>query len=263
MENPCDLAFGRAIGGWAAAGGRGESTASLHRCRRGSFLAFDQQVSNERAHEHGAPRWRSIGRDSQGAAVDGLDLLDRLVAFQLEQRLARADGVAVALEPADEGPFLHGPAEARDDDFVGHGLPYSSSNVADCACDAVHAGDDRRFQRRAVRRRRERPVAAGGSARRGRRSRGRRPARRSPRRCRTGRTPRRRSAAGPSSRTDAQDRLDVERRDRARVDHLDRDALAPPARRTPPASGAPCGPARRRSRRVPSRTTAAWPNGIS
>ena len=108
--------------------------------------------------------------------------------------------------------------------------PAGRESRSTIACRVRHDGG---LQRRAVRRRRVQRRSAGGSARRGRRSRGRRPAPRSPRRCRTARTPRPRSAAGPVFATERQDRLDVERRDRPRVDHLDRDALASPASRTP------------------------------
>ena len=71
-------------------------------------------------HPDGIARLRSVRRDAKDAAVDGLDVLDGLVAFDAEERLAGADGLAVLLQPGDEGAFLHGPAQARNDDLDGH-----------------------------------------------------------------------------------------------------------------------------------------------
>jgi len=67
-------------------------------------------------------RLRAVRRDTQDAAVDGLDLLHGFVAFDAEERLAGSHQLAVLLQPADERAFLHGPAETGDDNFDWHGL---------------------------------------------------------------------------------------------------------------------------------------------
>src|SRR5262245_57822358 len=70
-------------------------------------------------------RFRAIAIDAQNAAVDRLDVLRGLVAFQDEQRLARLDDFAVALEPFDEGALLHRPATPRDRNLWHENLPFS------------------------------------------------------------------------------------------------------------------------------------------
>ncbi len=158
-----------------------------------------------------------------------------------------ADALAVALEPADEGPFLHVPAESGNGDLDRHRcvlsfIPAMRSRIAWAI--ALGRGDDGGFQGRTVRRRREGTVEPadrrieiveslvgqlrgdlGADAERGER------------------LVDDQQPAGLGDR--AADRLDVERGDRARIDQLDRDAFLRQAVADLLARGAPSGPVRR------------------
>src|SRR5205823_2781209 len=76
---------------------------------------------------HTITRLRRVRRNVKHTAVEALDLLDRLVAFEAEHRVARPDGIAVGLQPLDERAFLHVPAESGDRDGNRHD-PHSASN---------------------------------------------------------------------------------------------------------------------------------------
>src|SRR5205085_2024885 len=83
-------------------------------------LARLDQVAEKGADGDGvAIRW-TVGVEAQGSAIGRLDVLDRLVAFQGEQRIARLDDVAVALQPGDEDALLHVPAQPWHADLDGH-----------------------------------------------------------------------------------------------------------------------------------------------
>ena len=63
---------------------------------------------------------RGDGDLQQDARGLGLDLLGHLVGVELVERLALLDGVALALEPADDRARLHALAEPRELDLVRH-----------------------------------------------------------------------------------------------------------------------------------------------
>jgi hypothetical protein len=65
-------------------------------------------------------RLRAVGGDGENPAIDGFDFLRGFVAFEGEEGFAFFDKVSLFLQPCEELPFLHGPAETRELDFDGH-----------------------------------------------------------------------------------------------------------------------------------------------
>src|SRR5215475_10345559 len=96
------------------------------------LLAWLQQVADDDADRERIPVLRAVRRNVQDAGAEALDVLGRFLALQSEKRLAGANRRAVALEPADEHPLLHVPAEARDRDRDCHDYSAQSSRIA-CA----------------------------------------------------------------------------------------------------------------------------------
>jgi hypothetical protein len=84
------------------------------------MLTFGEEVAEEKAYADGFTGFGGVGRDAQDSVINGLDFLDSFVAFNAEESIARAHGVAILLEPGDEGALFHGPAEARNYYFDGH-----------------------------------------------------------------------------------------------------------------------------------------------
>ena len=205
--------------------GRRKEFASGLRFKR-RRLARRDQVADQGPHRDFVALLRPVGRNAQNAGFQAFDILGGFVSFQAEEGFARGHVLAVGLEPADEGPFLHVPAQPRNRDFARHehgSFVHSAmrSRIA-CAMD-VGRGDDGGFQGRAIRGGREGTVEPAdrrveivetlvGQLRR-----------RSRHRSRTGANVSStiKQPAGLGDR--AADGLDVEGSDRARIDQLDRD----------------------------------------
>jgi hypothetical protein len=56
------------------------------------------------------------------AAIEGLHFAHRLIAFDGKQNVTRGHGLSLFFQPFDERALLHGPTEARHDDFHWHSL---------------------------------------------------------------------------------------------------------------------------------------------
>ena len=88
---------------------------------RGRF-SRGEEVSNQRTDGDRVAGSRSRGGNPEDSRVTRFDVLGRLLPLQGEERIAGADGFAILLEPADEDPLLHVPAEPGDGDRDGHGV---------------------------------------------------------------------------------------------------------------------------------------------
>ena len=89
-------------------------------------------------HISNAYRFTRLGAVScymENTAVDGLNFLNRFIAFDAEKSFTGIDEFAILFEPRDECPFFHGPAKTGNNNFdrhilgelsMNHGAPYSA-----------------------------------------------------------------------------------------------------------------------------------------
>ena len=115
-------------------------------------LTFSEQVAEHMTDFDDVARFGAIERDAQNAAVDGFDLLRGFVAFEREEWFAFFDEVAILLQPREELPFLHRPAEPGQCDVDGHGFGLFSAQFADGLRDGFSVRHHGGFKRGAVRR---------------------------------------------------------------------------------------------------------------
>jgi hypothetical protein len=86
----------------------------------GSLLAGRADVADHGVHGHGHAL--ADGDFEQHAFEKAFDLQVRFVGLDLEEDVAFRDGVALSLEPFDDGALLHGLPELRENNCLSHSV---------------------------------------------------------------------------------------------------------------------------------------------
>src|SRR5689334_14868151 len=107
MEVVISRRWSLVVGRRSSVVGRRSSVADLERRR----LARLNDIAQQRPDPDCYAWCGSVGRDAQDAAIEGLDIVGGLIAFDCKEQIARAHMLAVTLEPLDEDAFFHRPSK--------------------------------------------------------------------------------------------------------------------------------------------------------
>ena len=107
--------------------------------RHGQKLVGGDKMTEQDTHPDGIARFRAVRRDAQDAAVDRLDVLGRLVAFEAEQRLACPDGSPSCFSQPTKSPSSM--FQPRRGTVISMAMRLFLHQLADRPDDVVHVRD--------------------------------------------------------------------------------------------------------------------------